>query len=189
MAECMRRVASLVAVQTFAICFSSAASASQAANDLFCDIHQPSQNGVLAECSGPFPPGNGGITIELIGTPPNSVTSVRLSRDDEQQPFQTLVLAARPVIDLETVGILFMDMDFDGHPDLAIMKNLATGYRYYLFDPVSRRFAASAELDTIAWPEFDPETKSVRAYRQRADGTTGHDIYRWSDGKLQRVAQ
>lgn len=158
--------------------------ASNAANDLTCEIFLPRGEGILSICSGPFAGTDDDITITLSGFAPNRVGEIRLALDDTPQPFQRIPVDVRPVIDIETVGILFMDMDFDGYSDLAVMKSLRDGYRYFLFEPAAGKFAASDELDKVAWPEFDPQTRSVRSYRQRADGTSGHDHFVWSSGRL-----
>ena len=167
----------------------SSAGASNAANALTCEIFAPRSEGTLSICSGPFPGTDEGITITLSGLTPNRVREIRLAVEDSPQPFQRIRVDVRPVIDIETVGILFMDMNFDGYSDLAVMKSLREGYRYFLFQPAAGKFAASDELDKVAWPEFDPETRTVRSYWQRADGSSGHDHLVWNSGRLEPVGK
>jgi len=161
--------------------------AANAANDLICELYQPPRNGVLTACSGPFAAQDSHITISLAGTGPNRVREIRLTAGDQTMPFQTIPVDARPVIDIETVGILFMDMNFDGHADLAIMKSLATGYRYFLYAPETEKFRASDQLDTVAWPEFDQAAKTVRSYIQHPDGSSGHQTLIWTNGQLRAI--
>lgn len=166
--------------------------ASQAADNLICELFRPAGTGVLAECSGPFTEDGDEIVIALAGRAPNHVSAIRLTRDGEPKPFQSITVALRPVIDPETVGILLMDMNFDGRKDLAVMKRLTgegAGYRYFLYDPAAQSFALNAELEQIAWPEFDPETKSIQSYFEHADGRQGHDTWVWRDGKLRNTAR
>ncbi|MGI9415643.1 MAG: XAC2610-related protein [Hyphomicrobiales bacterium] len=166
--------------------------ASQAAEDLICTLYTPPRNGVLAECSGPFTADGDDITIALAGTPPNHVREIRLTHDGDARPFQSIAVDARPVIDPETVGILLMDMNFDGHRDLAIMKRLDgkdAGYRYFLYDPAARRFVPNGELGQIAWPEFDPDTKTIQSYRERAGGIRIHDTWTWRVDRLRQTAR
>lgn len=155
-----------------------------AANDLHCEIFSPHATGILAACAGPFPGLDRTITISLVGSAPNLVREIRLALDEEPRPFQSISVDARPVVDIETVGILLMDMNFDGYSDLALMQSLSAGYRYFLYNAGTGRFAASAELDKVAWPEFDAERRTVKSYWQREDGTFGHDVYSWNDGRL-----
>lgn len=161
--------------------------AANAANDLTCDLYRPPADGLLAVCTGPFSPQDRQITIALAGAAPNTVREIRLTADDDKTPFQTIAVDARPVIDIETVGVLFMDMNFDGYADLAIMNSLDAGYRYFLYQPGADIFRASDELDAIAWPEFDKRSKTVRSYTQRADGTSGHDTFIWTNGQLRAI--
>lgn len=121
-----------------------------AANDLSCAIYAPQKPGVLARCAGPFSGPGGSITIELHGKAPNRVTTVRLEFAGNALPPQTIPVTAEPVIDLETVGVLFMDFNSDGVEDLAVMECLPEGtdvpYRYYLFSPSLGTFAPNARL-------------------------------------------
>ncbi len=130
---------------------SSAAWGAFAANDLSCSVYAPPTPGMLARCTGPFSGPGGTITIELHGTAPNRVTNIRLGFDDGALPDQTIKLKVKPVIDLETVGVLFMDFNSDGVQDLAVMECLPDGanvpYQYFVFDPSSGRFAANASLN------------------------------------------
>jgi len=170
-----------------AACLPCTAFASKAADNLICELFAPAGPGTLADCSGPFTEEGDEIVISLVGRSPNRVSEIRLRRDGEPAPFQSIPVSVRPVIDAETVGILLMDMDFDGDKDLAVMKRLNgedAGYRYFLYDSGSEEFKAHADLEQIAWPEFDPEAKTIRSYFERADGRLGHDIWVWRGGKL-----
>lgn len=158
--------------------------AANAANDLHCALFQPRGQGVLSVCEGPFPGTGGDIVISLIGHVPNAVSEIRLSRAPQEQPFQTLTLEVRPVIDVETVGILFMDMNFDGYADLGVMRSLSDGYRYFLFEPQTGAFVANSPLDAIAWPEFDAERKTIRSYVPENNGRSRYETFIWSHDAL-----
>ena len=166
--------------------------ASKAADNLICELYAPAGPGTLAECSGPFTEAGDEIVISLVGRTPNRVSEVRLARDGEAKPFQSIPVSVRPVIDPETVGILLMDMDFDGDKDLAVMKRLSgegAGYRYFLYDSDAGEFRANADLEQIAWPEFNPKAKTIRSYFERADGRVGHETWDWRGGKLVNTAR
>lgn len=158
--------------------------AANAANDLHCALFQPRGQGILSVCEGPFPGTGGDIVISLVGHAPNVVSEIRLSRTPQTQPFQTLTLEVRPVIDVETVGVLFMDMNFDGYADLGVMRSLADGYRYFLFKPQTETFVANSQLDAIAWPEFNPERKTIRSYVPESDGRSRYETFIWSHDAL-----
>lgn len=183
----LRRLAMLCAV--FVGSAPVPAAASNAANDLSCEIFAPRDDGVLSRCTGPFPGPDADITIALMGAAPNLVREIRLTLDDAPQPFQSISVDVRPVIDIETVGILFMDMNFDGHSDIAVMRNLRDGYRYFLYAPDAGQFIASPELGKVAWPEFDAEARTVRSYWQSQDGRSGHDTYVWKAGRLEPLGK
>ena len=156
-----------------------------AANNLSCNIFTPSAHGMLAKCVGPSN-SVGDIAIELFGQTPNAVSSVKLS--GEKDGFrQELSVTAEPVVDVETVGILFMDFNFDGLEDFALMEFLPAGpnvpYLYYLFDPDTRRFVPNADLAAITSPVFEADAKQIVSHWRENAAVSGTDIYRWNNGK------
>ena len=165
-----------------------AAWATFAANDLSCSIHAPKQSGLLARCEGPFSGPGGAITIELHGTAPNRVGTVRLKFANGALPSQSIPLKAEPVIDLETVGVLFMDFNFNGVEDLAVMESLPADanvpYRFYLFDRAGGKFAANASLTALTSPEIKPVEKQIASSWQDGVARSGRDLYQWEEGAL-----
>ena len=159
-----------------------------AANDLSCSIHAPAKPGLLARCEGPFKGPGQSITIELHGAAPNKVQTVRLKFADQALPTQNIALKARPVIDLETVGVLFMDFNFDGFEDLAVMRFLPAGanvpYQVYLFDPKRGKFLGHEALSAITAPEVLADTKEIVSRWQDGAARSGRDLYRWTNGVL-----
>lgn len=166
----------------------SAASATFAANDLSCTVHAPKQPGLLARCEGPFKGPGGAITIELHGAAPNQVGEVKLKFAETALPVQTLDLKAEPVIDLETVGVLFMDFNFDGLEDLAVMEFLPAGpnvpYLFFLFDKTQGKFTANASLNALTSPEIQPGTKQIASNWRDGAARSGRDLYEWDNGAL-----
>jgi hypothetical protein len=158
------------------------AKAARAAENLICDLAVGSNTDVLAECAGPAGGRPGDIFISLIGSPPNAVRAVALRWSGEAEPFQSIAIEAFPVIDLETVGILYLDMNFDGHRDLAVMRTLTgddAGYQFYLFAPDSGRFETNLELERMAWPEFDQRRGAVIT-NWSDDSRRGRDFFTWT---------
>ncbi len=114
------------------------------------------------------------LSISLVGRGPNTVEQVLLRRDGGE-PFQTLHLDAQPPIGPIDVGLLYTDMNFDGHSDLGIMRRgdltVRQPFYYLLYDPNARRFVRSSLLETLGNVTFDAQTKSV--------------VSRWRDGTHQ----
>lgn len=169
------------------------AAAAFAANNLSCTIHAPKTPGLLARCEGPFSGPGGAITMELHGTAPNLVDRLKLKFSNQAVPAQELVLKAEPVVDLETVGVLFMDFNFDGMEDLAVMEFLPAGpnvpYLVYLFDPSSKKFRANAALSAIASPEVDEANRMITSSWRDGAARSGRDTYRWQEEELLRVSR
>ncbi len=165
----------------------AAALAAFAANNLSCNIFAPSGPGVLARCEGPSD-ALGDVMIELIGRAPNIVSSVTLS-GGKNGFRQVLKVAAEPLVDVETVGVLFMDFNFDGLEDFALMEFLPAGpnvpYLYYLFDSKSGRFVPNKDLAAITSPEFLANEKEIVSHWRESAAVSGTDIYRWQNGKPQ----
>ena len=177
----------LLLIALFSLSLEMNAHAAFAANDLSCEIFRPAVKGVLARCEGPSRTHNS-IAIELIGHAPNAVSEVRLTGGDGNFR-QTLKLTAEPLIDIETVGILHMDFNFDGFEDFAIMEFLPAGpnvpYLYYLHDSQTDRFTPNADLARITAPEFRATDGQIISYWRDSAAVSGKDVYVWKDGKPQ----
>ncbi len=186
----MRFAALLIAA---AIAAPSAAWATFAANDLNCTVHTPAQSGLLARCDGPFKGPGKEISIELHGSAPNQVHSVRLNFSDGALRSQDIALKAEPVIDLETVGVLFMDFNFDGLEDLGVMEFLPAGpnvpYKVYLFDPAKGKFIENAALSALTSPEVQTKKKQISSHWRDGAARSGHDLYQWINGTLTLVSR
>ncbi len=177
----------LLAAAVFSLALGTPAKAAFAASHLSCSVFSPLGAGLLARCEGPSKALDG-ITIQLFGQAPNVVSEVRLSgeKDDFRQ---SLSLSAEPLVDLETVGILFMDFNFDGLEDFAIMEFLPAGpnvpYLYFLYDREKKRFVANKDLAAITSPEFRAERAEIASYWRESAAVSGTDIYVWADGRPQ----
>ena len=163
------------------------AHAAFSADNLSCNVFRPGGTGVLARCSGPSK-AHGEITIELTGRTPNLVSEVKLT--GAKGSFQQILkVSAEPTIDVETIGILHSDFDFDGREDFAIMEFLPAGpnvpYRYYLYDVGKAKFIPNGDLGKITSPEFRPADKEIVSYWRENAATGGTDIYIWKDGRPQ----
>ena len=180
-----------ILIGIWAILLTVPAQATFAANNLSCKVYAPKQFGLLARCEGPFSGPGGSVSISLYGTAPHHVSEVRLSTGEGS--FQRLKLKAEPVIDLETVGILFMDFDFDGLEDLAVMEFLPAGpnvpYLYYLYDKRQAKFVRNQALAKITSPEPQPDTKQIRSTWRSNAATSGLDTYAWRGGNLVLVSR
>ena len=163
-----------------------------AANDLNCTVYTPAKPGLLARCDAPFSGPGDAISIELRGAAPNKVNEVRL-RFAGHIPGQSFAISAEPVIDLETVGILFMDFNFDGVEDLAVMEFLPAGpnvpYLYFLFDKSAGRFVENEALAAITSPDPRPKQKQIRSHWRASAAVSGTDIFAWRKGELVKVAR
>ncbi len=163
------------------------ARATFAAEGLSCKLSGISGRGELVRCDGVFRDGGEAISIAFSGTAPNHVTEVELTRGRETKPFQVLQTDIRPTVDLETVGILFIDLNFDGHRDMALMAALPAGadvpYIYYLYDRESKQFVHEPRLDPVSSPEIFADEKEIRAYWQLSPALSGQDIWQWLDGE------
>lgn len=85
---------------------------------------------------------------------------------------------------------VFVDANFDGYLDLAVGA-VSGAYnrssRFWLYDPASKRFVPSNELEALLMPRFDAAKKRVKA-----GGRAGGPVYvgsehEWVGGKLETV--
>ncbi|MEM1199810.1 MAG: hypothetical protein AAGI06_10920 [Pseudomonadota bacterium] len=126
------------------------------------------------------------LSISLVGRAPNQVDTIVLRRNGAE-PFQTLHVAARPPITRSDVGLLYTDMNFDGHGDFAIMRRGHAAVRrpfyYFLYDPALRRYVSSYVLEGLGAVTFDAKAMVVisqwrdRNYRYK-------DSFKWLAGGL-----
>lgn len=88
----------------------------------------------------------------------------------------------------------FIDLDFDGHPDLMLPILAGAGPNVicaeWLYDPSSRRFVdAPQSLEEISSPQVDAEARVIFSEWRSGCCHHGVDVYRWRDGKLVPVVQ
>ncbi|MBI3207173.1 MAG: hypothetical protein HYZ29_36890 [Myxococcales bacterium] len=85
---------------------------------------------------------------------------------------------------------LFVDANFDGYLDLAV-EAMSGAYnsssRYWLFEPSTKRFVRSTELEVLLMPRFFAKRKRIAA-----GGRAGGNVYvssehEWVKGKLETV--
>ncbi|MCP5081757.1 MAG: hypothetical protein GY948_08675 [Alphaproteobacteria bacterium] len=127
------------------------------------------------------------LSISLVGRGPNTVQQIILRRNGAE-PFQTLHLEARPPIGPSDVGVLYTDMNFDGHGDLGIMRrghlSVPQPFYFLLYDPDARRFVRSGLLEAMSNVSFD--TKSMRVVSRWRDKTHRYkDSFAWAGMTLQ----
>lgn len=169
-----------------AVLHGESARATFASEGLSCTLSNAAR-GTLATCDGSLSDDGPPISIALEGTAPNSVTRVSLSRGSETKPFQQIRLQAQPLIDPETVGILFIDLNFDGYRDLAVMEFLPAGpnvpYLYFLYRPQERKYVRSRQLDKITSPEILKSRKLLRSNWRSSADEAGEDLWAWRNGR------
>ncbi len=131
------------------------------------------------------------LSISLVGRGPNSVEQIVLRRDGAE-PFQTLRVDARPPINVSNVGLLYTDMNFNGHGDIAIMRrgdlSVKQPFYFFLYDAETKRFVRSGLLETLGNVSFDPQ--AMRVESRWRDGTYRYlDRYRWAGRTLRLVSR
>ena len=127
------------------------------------------------------------LSISLVGRGPNTVEQVVLRRNGAE-PFQTLRLDARPPIGGSDVGLLYTDMNFDGHGDFAIMRrehvSVRRPFHYFLYDAALKRYVRSGVLERLGDVTFDPASMVV-VNRWRDNHFRYKDSFKWSGNSLQ----
>ncbi len=163
-----------------------------------CIVFYPTPHSELARCARLLPKGHPlkatTLTVTLVGDPPNRVRAVRLSLDGAP-PFEELPLDATPPITLSDVGMRFADMNFDGLIDFGVLTTDAAGpqgtFRWFIFHPAQKRFAADSALSALPDPRADAALRRIVV--KRLGRTPASDLYRWDgdmllrDGRIERV--
>lgn len=104
---------------------------------------------------------------------------------------QHLVLADMavpcPMPDGQFPAVELLDLDFDGRPDLRIMRAAADlshpTHRYWLFDPAQGGFVPCPALDSIQDPQFDRERQLVSSQWYARPGLRGGSTFRYVNGR------
>lgn len=126
------------------------------------------------------------LSISLVGRGPNTVEKIILRRDGAE-PFQTVHLNARPPIGPSDVGLLYTDMNFDGHGDLAIMRrghlSVRQPFYYLLYQPDAKRFERSGVLEQMSNLTFDAKAMRVVSH-WRDKMHRFKDSFAWTGGTL-----
>lgn len=133
-------------------------------------------------------------TFRLVGQPMDEAaetfegTAIEIRRGGEAEPVQVIEdLAVEAPLGDGSAGMEVVDMNFDGYGDLRVVEFLTPGpnvpYLNWLFDPGSRRFVASPELDEITSPTFDAATRQIRSEWRDGPATYGTDVYEVVEGR------
>ncbi|MEM8688108.1 MAG: hypothetical protein AAGF81_12300 [Pseudomonadota bacterium] len=122
------------------------------------------------------------LSISLVGRGPNNVDTIVLRRNGAE-PFQTIHVAARPPISRSDVGLLYTDMNFDGHGDFAIMRRghgaVRTPFYYFIYDPALERYVRSGVLEGLGNVVFDATAMAVVS-RWRDKTFRYKDSFKWA---------
>jgi len=124
-------------------------------------------------------------------------TSIAVYRMGEATPIQTLpnrCQSSKEVFPVERYPSLdlvrVVDLNFDGYGDLelvAVANSAHLGNTFYccwLWDQTSQQFRPLTELDEVADPMPDPQTRTITSRRFYMGGPELEEIYAWIDGKL-----
>lgn len=81
------------------------------------------------------------------------------------------------------------DFNFDGWLDFrtCLWGESGSGghfYIHYLFDPKTKRYVQSKELDALSSPKPDYDEKVIYSYARNGGMSSLRQKYQWSDGKL-----
>ncbi len=165
---------------------SESALASFAATGQPCELSpDQARSEILATCSVEIT--NNDAEIQLIGARANKVGKIAFLYANENKPRQILKLTATPLIDPETVAIMFVDFNFDGHKDFAIMASIQTSknvrYLFFLYDPQTGKFTASPAMNPIVNPEVITSENYIQSYWRQTPTRSGWNMWKWQDGK------
>jgi len=170
----------------FLLALPGKALAGYAATGQVCELSpDPNRPEILATCSVEITDND--AKIQLIGQRPNKVGEIWFLYADETRPRQVLKLTSTPLIDLETVAIMFVDFNFDGHKDFAIMASIQTSenvrYLFFLYDPQTGKFTASPAMNPIVNPEVITSENYIQSYWRQTPTRSGWNMWKWQDGK------
>lgn len=105
----------------------------------------------------------------------------------EPQPVKTPLLDA-PATPHGTVNFVQIDLNFDGHKDLAVVQKAELTAKpsviYFLYDLKQKRFTRHLALGELHSPEFDARAKQVRTGWQDKGERRISETYGWSASSL-----
>ena len=85
---------------------------------------------------------------------------------------------------------MLVDMNFDGYLDLKVTYAMGAynqSRKYWLYQPRTRRFVKSTDLENLLWPQFDPETKTIKDGGRVGGPVYTDGVYQWIRGKLETL--
>lgn len=89
-------------------------------------------------------------------------------------------------------GSALVDVNFDGYLDLRVLRmsgNYTSTFRFWTYDPVSRAFASSLELDALFSPDFDASARTVSEGGRASGSMYFSATYQWIAGKLEPMTK
>ncbi len=114
-----------------------------------------------------------------------------------KNPDNTLVQKIKPpentpYCDLQETFVI-EDMNFDGFNDFRLFQFLPAApnipYYYWLYNPKTKRFELSKQLEDITSPEFDPKNKLITSEWRAGYGHYGTSTFKFINGKVTLVEE
>ncbi|MCM3631521.1 hypothetical protein M3194_29935 [Paenibacillus glycanilyticus] len=105
----------------------------------------------------------------------------------EKKLIQEISIEEAASWDGEGLGVVIVDMNFDGYPDLAVQHYISAGpnisYLCWLWDPAGKQFISNQELEEIPSPEFNPGNQTILSTVRDSAAVHVENLYRYIDGK------
>jgi hypothetical protein len=110
---------------------------------------------------------------------------LRLIAEDNQQVLQEIPGLNHLHAEDAQIG----DFNFDGYKDVRACNRNTSGngfvrFEHFLFNPRTKRYEGSQELDALPFPHFDHQQKEVLAFSKGGSGHSTDSRYHWQEGKL-----
>ena len=132
--------------------------------------------------------------FELLGEINNSnktVSQINVINKENTQLHQKLKGFEAEVHENEEV--LVEDLNFDGYPDIRLMKYLPgtmeIPFYYWLYNPTNRQFERATFLESVLSPSVDTENELLKSSWRKSEKEYGVNYFAYTNDSIQLVKQ
>ncbi len=125
-----------------------------------------------------------------------TVWQVKIYLEGGKKPLQVISTGAS--VERPYKGARFFwveDMNFDGYQDFGLLTAWgATGneqYKFWLFDPKTKRFIYNDDLSGLISPSADKDKKLITSWQNMGSAARAYilELYRWNGDKLELIRE
>ncbi len=129
--------------------------------------------------------------VDYLKSNDSAIKEIIITRLSDNKVIQKIIPEDNDFDRAGKEGFIIEDMNFDGFNDFRLCEirgNHANAYYYWIYNPISKKFARDTSLEQISSPYFDQKKKRIEEGWHEA-GYFGQNVYKWINKKAVCIFQ